>query len=220
VGGANVKRPVVILGGGGHARVVADALERLNRRILGAIARDVRPGTTTAWGLALLGDDETLATLNTSEVELANGVGSTSSTALRTDIFRRTRALGFAYAEIVHPAAVVASGVRIGVGAQIMAGAVVQPGAELGDNVLINTRASIDHDCRIGGHVHVAPGVTLSGGVSVGEGAHIGTGAVVIQSIKIGKGAIIGAGAVICEDVPEGAMIRAPKGSVEKGSAA
>lgn len=211
---------IVILGGGGHARVVADTLMLRERSILGAVARKAVPGTNTAWGLPLLGDDDALDALDRRGIALANGVGSIGSTALRADVFRRARELGFAFTQVIHPSAVIAASVELGDGAQIMAGAVVQPGTEIGDNVLINTRASVDHDCRIGAHVHIAPGAVLSGGVKVGEGTHIGTGAVIIQSLSIGKHCLIAAGAVVCRDVPDGAVVRAPesRNEIERGA--
>jgi sugar O-acyltransferase (sialic acid O-acetyltransferase NeuD family) len=107
---------------------------------------------------------------------------------------------------IGNAAAVVAGGVHLGEGTQVMAGAVVQPGVRIGDNCIVNTRAAVDHDCLIGDHCHLAPGSVLSGGVTVGEASHIGTGAAVIQGICLGRKCLIGAGAAVTNSFPDGSI--------------
>ena len=152
----------------------------------------------------MLGDDTVIETHAPDTVLLVNGLGTTDRTEARRAIYERLTALGFRFATVVDPLALLAGPVEIGEGAQVLAGAVVQPGARLGVNCIVNTRASIDHDCVIGAHAHIAPGATLSGGVRVGEGAHVGTGASVIHNVHIGAGAVVGAGAAVIADVPNG----------------
>ena len=81
---------------------------------------------------------------------------------VRDAVYRRGKAAGFAFAQVVHPSARVSGSAHLGEGAQVMAGCVIQTGANIGANSIVNTRASIDHDCTIGETVHIAPGVTLS----------------------------------------------------------
>jgi UDP-perosamine 4-acetyltransferase len=154
------------------------------------------------FGVDVLGDDDVLKGIDPGGVLLANGIGSVGDTGLRTTLFERYRAMGFAFPRLVHPSAVVSVTAQLGAGCQLLAGCVVQPGAVIGDGVLINTRSSVDHDCDIGEHAHVAPGAVLCGEVRVGEGAHVGAGAVVIQGITIGARALVAAGAVVISDVP------------------
>jgi UDP-perosamine 4-acetyltransferase len=207
---------VILIGGGGHGRVLLDALLALGADVLGiadpALPTDV-PGPR---GLPVLGGDDAALAQAADAVMLVNGVGSTRSTAARTALYERFVAAGYRFATVVHPAAVIAGDVALGDGAQVMAGAVLQTGARLGANCIVNTRASVDHDCDIGAGAHIAPGVTLSGGVRIGPGSHIGTGAVVIQQVRIGAGALIGAGAVVLADVPDGGRVDAagaPRGT-------
>lgn len=190
-------KPVIILGGEGHATVVAETLHLMGRDVLGAVARDA----PKASGLQLLGDDAWLAEQSPDEVEIANGIGGTGKTRLRRDIFEKFKSLGFDFPVLCHPSAVVSASAVLGPGAQVMAGAVVQAHAAIGVNAIINSRASVDHHCRIGDHVHIAPGAVLSGEVTVEDGAHIGTGATIRQGIHIGAAAIVGVGAAVVGDV-------------------
>ena len=194
------ERPFIILGGGGHARVLVNTIRRLGRKILGYT--DPSSNASLATDVEYLGGDEVLQEYALDEVVLAVGLGSARDTARRTRLFNETHFEEYDFPPVVHPQAFVASEAMLGEGAQVMAGAVVQPGTQVGENVIVNTNASVDHDCDIRRHVHVAPGATISGGVTLEEGVHIGTGASIIQEIQVGEQSIIGAGAVVIEDVP------------------
>lgn len=197
---------VVLLGAGGHARVVAEALRLSGTEPAGYLA----PETATvpfAPGLAHLGDDLALDGLDAAATLLVCAIGSVAGTSVRVAAWDRGRAAGFDFAKIVHPNAVLSDGAGTGPGLQILAGAVVQTGARLGANVIVNTRAVIEHDAHVGDHCHVAPMACLCGGVRVGMRAHVGAGAIVLQGRAIGEGAVVGAGSVVTQDVPAGAVV-------------
>lgn len=199
--------PVLIIGAGGHARVLIETLRLCGRSILGVVDPALPKGHSAMLGLAVLGGDEVLDDCRPDETALVNGVGSVKPGPLRDAIYRRGLARGFRFASIIHPSAVVSWSAKVAEGTQVMAGCVIQCDASVGANSIINTRCSIDHDCRIGETVHVAPGATLSGAVTVGDGTHIGTGAVVIQGITIGRNSLIAAGAVVYHDLPDEARL-------------
>lgn len=199
--------PVIVLGSGGHAKVLIEALLASSVEIVGIVDEDPAQKGKSILGIPVIGNDDTVNQYRPGAVQLVNGLGSVGVPERRREIFERFSALGYGFASVVHPSAVIASDAEIGEGAQIMAGAVIQPGSGIGRNAIINTRASVDHDCIIGDHTHIAPGVTLSGGVRVGAGAHIGTGATVIQGIDIGNDSLVGAGALVLKNVPSGVTV-------------
>lgn len=201
--------PVLILGGGGHARVVASALCLNGLPLLGLCDPVCPPGPDPISGLPVLGGDDVEEAYALGTIRLANGIGSLAPGSARRAVFERCAARGRVFVTVVHPAATVAVTAVLGEGAQVMAGAIIQPGTIIGRNAIINTRAAVDHDCWIGDHVHIAPGAVLSGGVTIGSDTHIGTGAVIIQGIAIGAGCLIGAGAVITAPVADGTRIGA-----------
>ncbi|HUE85070.1 MAG TPA: acetyltransferase [Vicinamibacterales bacterium] len=198
---------VVVLGAGGHARVVIDILMRAGLYELRGLL-DPCPRVATVDGVPVLGGDDLLPVLRERGVTLAIvGVGSTAGGTEREAIFANARAAGFDFVNAVHPSATVAQTVVLGCGVAVMAGAVINPGATIGDNVIVNTGAVVEHDCKIGAHAQVAPRAVLCGGVRVGEGAHVGAGATVRQGVTIGAGATVGAGAVVLGDVAAGALV-------------
>lgn len=201
-------RPLILLGAGGHAKVLL-ALARAAGLVVKGLCDPAlaKLGTPDWQGLPVLGGDEFLERLGRVEAGLINGIGQTVGSTLRRQLFERLAAQGFAFPALVHPAAWVAPEVALGQGVQVMAGAIVQPDCRIGENTIINTRASVDHDGRIGKHVHLAPAATLCGGVQVADGVFVGTGATLVQGLSIGAGAVVGAGVTLLRDLPAGARV-------------
>lgn len=197
------KVPLVMLGAGGHAKVLLALAAAAGREVQGLCDPVLAQQGLANWrGVPVLGDDTYLDRLDPHGVELVLGMGQLVGQGLRSRLYRGLQARGFGFAVLVHPAAWIAPDVRLGEGVQIMAGAVVQPDCCIGENTIINTRTSIDHDCRIGSHVHVAPAATLCGGVVVGDNAFVGSGATLIQGLRVGEGAVVGAGVTLVRDLP------------------
>lgn len=200
-------RPVIVIGGGGHAKVLIDILLIRGNEVLGYSDVDTNQKGTKLLGVPMIGDDNIVLEHKPESVELVNALGSVRLPAKRKNLFDKFKDRGFTFASVIHPSAVIASDVEIREGAQIMAGAIIQPGSRIGLNTIVNTKTSVDHDCIIGDHVHLAPGTTISGGVTVGAGVHIGVGATVIQGVRIGDNSLIGAGSLVLKDVPKGAKV-------------
>ena len=198
---------LLIIGAGGHAKVLVDTLLREKRSIEGLLDSDPSKKGLRVLGAAVLGDDALLLVRDPTTTVLVNGVGSVGVAVARQLIFDRYKARGFQFASVVHPDAVVAIDAALGEGVQIMAGVVIQPGCRFGCNTIVNTRASVDHDCSIGSHVHIGPGATISGDVRVGDGTHVGTGAIIVQGMRVGSGCLVAAGAVVVHDVPDGSTV-------------
>lgn len=199
-----MNKSVIVLGGGGHAKVLIDVLIRQGITILGITEKSIVSDSTKILGVSIIGYDSAVLSYSTDELFLVNGLGSMGDKKKRIQLFKKFKERGYSFFNVIHPSAVIASEVLLGEGVQIMAGAIIQTGSSIGYNTIINTRTSVDHDCMIGEHVHIAPGVTLSGGVKVSAGAHIGTGAIIIQGISIGENSVIGAGAVVINNIPAG----------------
>ncbi|RDB42170.1 sugar acetyltransferase [Halomonas sp. DQ26W] len=197
--------PVILLGGGGHAKVVLDLLRVLKRNVLGVCDPGLADQGIQLWrGLSVLGDDHAVERYAPADIELANGTGSLPGNTLRYRLHTQFTRQGYRFATLVHPSAILGSGVKLGQGVQIMAGVIVQADSRIGDNVILNTRACIDHDGVIGDHVHVAPGAVMSGDVTLGDGCHIGAGANLLQGIRLGSEVVIGIGTTVLTNVAAG----------------
>jgi len=202
-----LKRPVIILGAGGHGRAILDLLQKLNYEVRGFSDPDQTLWGKTIDGVPVIGGDDEILNLDTDVIHLALGVGGTGDNSFRKKLFTFFSERHYTFPSFVHPSAIIASNVILGKGSIAMAGSVIQTGCRIGDNVIINTGALVDHNCIIGDHVHIAPGAVISGNVSVGVGAHVGTGSTVIQNIRIGDRALVAAGAVVVRDIEPGEKV-------------
>lgn len=194
--------PLVMLGAGGHAKVLLSLLQAAGLPVMGVCDPVLFEQRIESWrGINVLGGDEAFEALDPSSVGLVNGIGQTVGSPRRREVYEQLKAKGFQFPALVHPHAWVDPTVDLQDGVQVMAGAVVQADTVVGRNTIINTRASLDHDCRVGAHVHIAPGATLCGSVKVGDSAFIACGSTVIQGLTIGEDAVVGAGAVLVRDL-------------------
>lgn len=199
----------LVLGGGGHARVLIDSLYASET----ALPVAVLDADRTLWGKDVLGvpvrggDDLIPALLQEGVRHFVMGVGGVADNAPRRGLFERAVACGLTPLTVRHPAAICSRWATIGAGSVLFPAAVVNAGATVGVNVIVNTGAIVEHDCVIGDHAHLATGAKLASTVRVGIGAHIGAGATVRQCVVIGEGAVVGAGAVVIRDVAPGTVV-------------
>ena len=203
-----MKKKFIILGAGGHGRVVAEVLLLSDNELLGFVDNNKKLMHRAQDNLKILGtDDVIINNFDPSIVFLANGIGSIGNLTSRREIYERFSKHGYRFVSLRHPSAVLSPKAKKEIGVQIMAGAILQSEVYIGQNTIINTGAIIEHDCVIGRHCHIGPGAVLSGNVSVGDSTHIGTGACIIQGIKIGSSVLVGAGAVVTKDIPDGTRV-------------
>jgi len=184
---------VIIIGAGGHAKVVADLVLKTGNRLLGFLD-DNKDMSEKVLGYGVLGRVKNCFGYNAGFVI---GIGGSHE---RKRIAER---YGLDYIALIHPSAQVGIGVEIGEGTVVMANAVVNSGTRIGGHCIINSGAVVEHDNRIGDFVHVSPNASLGGDVSVKELTHIGIGAAVKNGVSICGGCTVGAGAVVVGDINE-----------------
>ena len=209
------KTNILVLGGGGQAKVLIDVLLQLPRyNVVGFLDDNEMVGELL--GVKRVGKLTTVdQTLETKMLALGLGhVGHTEFLKKTVELYTKA---GFSFATIVAPTAVVSKFATLGKGVVIASGAVVQPLAVIGNYSIINTNASVDHDCSVGSFTHVAPGVAISGDVTIGSDCLIGTGAAVIQGVRITDGCTIGAGTAVVENcLQKGTYVGVPAKLLKK----
>jgi acetyltransferase EpsM len=198
---------ILIVGAGGHAHVVADAIGRLARAgedvsIVGLLddARGLHGTAVLGW--PVLGAVEEIGHIAHDACVLAVG-----DNRVRRELFARLAGRGERFATVVHPTAVIGTGVEIGAGTFVAAQAVLNPEARVGENVIVNTAAVVEHHCVVGAHAHVAPGARLGGQAAVEEGVLVGIGATVMPRCSVGAWSTVGAGSVVHRPVPPNVVV-------------
>jgi UDP-perosamine 4-acetyltransferase len=191
---------VIIVGAGGHAKVIIDILEDAGEfEPVGCTSRE--PDRQSLCGVRVVGGDEALPEILRSGVTRA--FVAIGSNRVRAEAMLRIQAMGFALVNAISPRAAVSRRARLGDGVAVMPGAVINVDSVVADGAIINTGATVDHDCRIGRCAHIAPGSNVAGRVTVGEGVLLGTGSRVIPDRSIGAWAVVGAGSVVIRDLPD-----------------
>jgi sugar O-acyltransferase (sialic acid O-acetyltransferase NeuD family) len=192
---------IVIIGAGGHGRVVLDILRASGElKPIGFLDANEGLQGRRIDGLEVLG--------NFSKLEVLKFQGITGAiVAIGDNQIRRSYAedilnLGLNLINAIHPSANIAANANLGKNIVIAAGALVCAHCQIGNSVILNTGCIVDHESIIANSAHICPGAKLAGRVIVDSGAFVGIGATVIQNVRIGTDAIVGAGAVVIKDVP------------------
>jgi UDP-perosamine 4-acetyltransferase len=207
---------IIVIGGGGHARVVIGILKKLKTYSIRGYTDSRDCGELL--GVPYLGTDNEMLDL-TSGAQFKNAVlavGQIGTGKSRHDIWCRLVSQQLVFPKIISPNAIVNDDVTIDDGVVVMDGAIINTGAKLGVGVIANTHCTIEHDVTLADWVHIAPGATISGGVTVGRFSMIGAGATVIEGRNIPAETIIGAGATVVHDLVEpGVYVGTPACRIE-----
>ncbi len=195
---------LILVGGGEHARVVAEMVRSMGNAfdLLGFVDPAPCEETGRRLGLKRLGGDDALVG---NSAHLVLGIGTVGVSSVRQDLLRRLPASK--WATIVHANAWVSPTATLGAGTVVMAGAVVQTGAKIGEHCVVNSGAVVEHDVELGDFAQLGPGAKVGGGARIGESSYAGLGACVRDHIRIGSRVLIGMGAVVVSDVPDGACV-------------
>lgn len=211
------KKPLILIGAGGHAASLAEILLEQKHEIIAVVAPSLtESGSNILSSFTHYTEDEKILEFDASKVELINGVGAMPKSGLREKIHTRFTQAGFTFAKVIANSAFVSPRTKIGDGVQVMRNATICLGSIIGENTIVNTRASIDHDCIVGKHCHIAPGVTMSGNVTLKDNVHIATGASIINGVQIGKRTVIGVGASVTKSIKENCIVYGAKAMIRE----
>lgn len=191
-------RSLLIIGQGGHSRVVSDVARSMGFVCLEFCEFDPVSGHTSGC------DSQSLREFYAGEFVVAIGDNSAREDVQRSFVAHNPAARP---ATLVHPSSVIAPSACIGRGTVIMPLCVVNAATTVGDGVILNTRASVDHDNLIEDYASIAPGSTTGGHVAIGKRAIISIGAVIRHRVSIGNDVLVGAGAVVLSDVENNGLV-------------
>lgn len=194
---------LILLGGGGHALVVAEAALAEGHVLTGYFDDDPACALSRGHpGVPRLGPLSNFDALRRTPTPWHIALGDI---ALRRALLERLRAdpPPGPPGAVVHPAAYISPTAVIGPGAFISPRAVVHTLARIAAHSIINTGAIVEHECQIGENTHIAPGAALGGRVTVGPDTLIGLGSRILPNLTIGRGCTVGAGAVVTRPVPD-----------------
>ncbi|MBT2657094.1 acetyltransferase [Bacillus sp. ISL-18] len=191
---------LVIVGHGGHSKVVHDLIISENRfEIIGYLDekyKEISLVDNIYFGPVHSAKDMLLKFIN---IKFIVAIGDNK---VRKQVIEKLNLQDEYFTTLIHKTAWISPSSKIGNGTVVMPNVVINADSKIGNHTIINTGAIIEHDSIIGNFSHVSPGAVLTGAVQIEECVHIGAGATIIPSIKIGKCSVIGAGATVINHVP------------------
>lgn len=198
---------MLILGAGGHGRVVLDILLQARKYAVAGFLDNNRDIINRRIdGIPVMGVIDDLPAV--AERESIQGViVAIGDNGTRRGLARQVEQIGLDLISAVHPSAALARSAMIGRNVVVAAGAIVCANCQIGDSVILNTGCIVDHQTMIGEGTHICPGVRIAGRVKVEPGVFVGIGATIVPKITLGCEAVVGAGAVVIEDVPPMATV-------------
>ena len=198
----NKLKDLLVVGAGGHAKVILSTATLLGYKILGVVDDDSSLHGQHILNNKIIGDTEEFIHILPGCLESAAVIVAIGDNLVRRKIVKKLSEKGnIRWATLIHPTAFVDQSCKLGEGTVIFAGVCIQPGVTIGDHSIANTGVTIDHDCHIQDFVHIAPGTNLAGEVKVGEGSFVGIGSQVIPGIQIENWITVGAGATVVSNL-------------------
>lgn len=197
-----MKKKVILIGGGGHAESIIDALYSMKQyKIIGILDKH-KQINSEIMGLKVIGDDSDLENYFHKGIKnVVIAIGSMGMTEPRQRIYKICKKIGFEFPNIIDKSAVLAENVTLGEGNFIGKGTIVNAKVSIGNECIINTGVIIEHDSKIENFVHIAPGTIVCGSAWIKENTHVGAHSTIIQNVTIGENTLIGAGSLVLKDI-------------------
>lgn len=204
-------RNLLIIGDGGHSRVILDTVSDKYDKI-GFLINYENKDKHEKYDF-FYEDDVDFEILKKLFDEVFIAIGNNKIRYKKTNIMM---SMGFKIATIIHPDSYVSKTAKIGVGSFVGAKAVINANATIGRNCIINTASVIEHDAVIGDNVHISPNSSVAGTVQIGNFSWLGIGCSVINNVKIGRNVVVGAGSSIINDVPDNVLMAGVPATIKK----
>ena len=195
-----MKRPLILIGGGGHCKSVIEVAESAGYEIKGILDMPDEVGKEVLPGHKVIGTDDEIPQY-VEECDFIITVGFIKNSALRIKLYNKVKAAGGRLATIIASTAHVSKYAELGEGTVIMHHAFVNAGAKIGDNCIINTFVNIEHDAEVGNQCHISTGTMVNGECKIGENCFIGSQSVCANCIEIASDIIVGAGSVVRKSI-------------------
>jgi sugar O-acyltransferase (sialic acid O-acetyltransferase NeuD family) len=197
-------KKVIVIGSGGHAKVVIDILQEMKGVAIAGVTSNSIAKNSIFCGIPVIGEDIVIKDyVNKGNYFAAMGLGGYRDNYLRERVFHFIKNLGMSFINAIHPSAIISKTVKLGEGVVIFPGAVINTDVRIGNNTIIATGSTIDHETVVGDHVLVSAGVTIGAYSQIMEGVVLALGAKVISGVTIGANSLIASGAVVIKNIED-----------------
>jgi len=192
-----IKKPLILIGGGGHCKSGIDVIESTNLFVIKGIL-DLYPKLgEEILGYRIIGTNKDIPLLVKEQFNFLITVGDIGNPSKRIELYDLVISFGGNFPIIISQTAYVSKNAKIGAGTIVMHHAVINSSVEIGKNCIINTKALIEHDAVIGDHCHISTGSIVNGGTNIGSRSFFGSGAISKQYVSIPEDSFIKANSIV-----------------------
>lgn len=195
-------KTLIIIGAGGHGRVVADCAQATDQYQKIVFLDDCYPERKKNHSWDILGKTNTFIDY----IDNAHFIVAFGNNKLRQTLLTTLSKANAKVVSVIHPTAYVSQHATLGNGVVVLAKAVINIGSKINDGCIINTAATVDHDCTLQRAVHISPGVNIAGGVTIGELSWVGIGASIIECITLAENTQIASGSAVTKSTQKNAL--------------
>ena len=182
---SNIKKEILLIGGGGHCKSVIDVIEQENKyKIVGIVDKKEFIGEDVL-GYKIIASDDDLEMLFEKYKYALVTIGQVKSNTIRVKLFTRLKKIGYQLPTVISPLSYVSKHAKIEEGTVIMHYAMVNAGAKVAQNCIINSKALLEHDSIVEEHCHISTCVVLNGGVRVKSNSFVGSNSTSKENTKI-----------------------------------
>ena len=208
----------ILIGAGGHAKVILDILSSKQIKIDLIVAPKIDKSYEPFKKIEHHENDDKVLDYQATEVSLINGLGFIPGDNKRKYIYEKFTDIGYKFLTIISNDAIISETATICNGVQIFPGSIINANSYVGSNSIINSGSIIGHDSKMGDNSHIAPGATIAGNVVCEDDVFIGAGATIINDLLIGRGSLIGAGSMVNKNILSESKVFAAKPLVTEKS--
>jgi len=153
-----MKEGIVIIGAGGHGKVIADAVIKAGKYDLkGFVDAKLTVGTKVFGDYEIIASQENIGTLINNSTRFIIGIGNNE---VRKKIQEQLSS-SISWATVVHPSAVISYNVIIGEGSVVLANSVINADSNIGIFTIVDSGTIVDHECMIGDFSHLSIGTLV-----------------------------------------------------------
>ena len=183
---------LLIIGAGGHGKVVAEAAKLEGKFNKIAFLDD--GNLKSVLGYPVIGCIEDYKTLKDEYKYAFVAIGNNK---VRLNLIKNLVNEGYVVPKIIHPKAAISEHSTIDIGTVILAGAVINVDTKIGKGCILNINSILDHDSSIGDGCHISSGAVIRSMVKVKRLSTVKANACVTQGKIIEEEIIINEGETI-----------------------
>lgn len=177
-----MKNNLLIVGAGGHGKVVLDMAKSTGNYTEFAFLDDGKRIGEKVLDCEVIGGISKLASYKNKFSNVAIAIGNND---IRVILGESAKNMGYNLPVISHRSSVISSYASIGKGTVIMPNVIVNADTEIGDFVILNSGSIVEHDNVIASGSHISYGAILGSGVKVNERCTIDMGVIVKRNMHV-----------------------------------